>query len=109
MDISLPLLHDYDVKMPNFTFYGGRKQATTKLSSLSKLKFGPQKINLQGNLPDQFSFLGNRARYEFIELDMSIGLDLSIPRSDQFSFLGNRARYRYIELDMSTELDQQSI
>ena len=30
--ISLPLLHDYDVKMPNFTFYGGRKQATTKFS-----------------------------------------------------------------------------
>ena len=27
--ISLPLLHDYDVKMPNFTIYGERKQATT--------------------------------------------------------------------------------
>ena len=23
-------LHDYDVKMPNFAFYGGRKQATTQ-------------------------------------------------------------------------------
>ena len=30
--ISLPLLHDYDVKMPNFTLYGGRKQATGKFS-----------------------------------------------------------------------------
>ena len=30
--IFLPLLHDYDVKMPIFTFYGGRKQATTKFS-----------------------------------------------------------------------------
>ena len=30
--ISLPLLHDYDVKMPIFTFYGGRKQTTTKVS-----------------------------------------------------------------------------
>ena len=30
--ISLSFLHDYEVKMPNFTFYGGRKQATTKLS-----------------------------------------------------------------------------
>ena len=30
--ISLPLLHDYDLKMPSFTFYGGRKQATTKIS-----------------------------------------------------------------------------
>ena len=29
--ISLPLLLDYDVKMPNFAFHGERKQATTKL------------------------------------------------------------------------------
>ena len=29
--ISLPSLHDYDVKMPNYKFYGGRKQATTNL------------------------------------------------------------------------------
>ena len=28
--ISFPFLHDYDVKMPNSVFYGGRKQATTK-------------------------------------------------------------------------------
>ena len=28
--ISFKFLHDYDVKMPNFAFYGGRKQATTK-------------------------------------------------------------------------------
>ena len=27
------LLHDYDVIMPNFTFYGGCKQAATKFSS----------------------------------------------------------------------------
>ena len=30
--ISLLSLHDYDVKMPNFTFYGGRKQATINFS-----------------------------------------------------------------------------
>ena len=29
--IPLPSLHDYDVKMPNCKFYGGRKQATTNL------------------------------------------------------------------------------
>ena len=29
--ISLPSLHDYDVKMPNCKFYGGRKQATMNL------------------------------------------------------------------------------
>ena len=28
--ISLPFLHYYDEKMPNFVFYGERKQATTK-------------------------------------------------------------------------------
>ena len=28
--ISLPFMNNYDVKMPNFTFYGVRKQATTK-------------------------------------------------------------------------------
>ena len=27
---SFSFLHDYDVKMSNFAFYGGRKQATTK-------------------------------------------------------------------------------
>ena len=29
--ISLPSLHDYDVKMLNCKLYGGRKQATTNL------------------------------------------------------------------------------
>ena len=28
--ISFLFMHDYDVKMPNFAFYGERKQATTK-------------------------------------------------------------------------------
>ena len=30
--ISLPFLHDYDVQIPDFKFYRGRKQATTKFS-----------------------------------------------------------------------------
>ena len=32
--ISLPSLHDYDVKMPSFTLYKGSKQVTTKFLSL---------------------------------------------------------------------------
>ena len=28
--ISFPFLLDYDMKMPNFAFYGGRKQPPTK-------------------------------------------------------------------------------
>jgi len=34
------VLHDYDVKWPNFTFSAGRKQATTKFYSLSMLEYG---------------------------------------------------------------------
>ena len=30
--ISLPALHNYDVKLPNLTFYVGSKQTTTKIS-----------------------------------------------------------------------------
>ena len=30
--VSLPSLRDYDEKMPKFTFYGGREQATAKFS-----------------------------------------------------------------------------
>ena len=30
--ISLPSLHDYHLKMPDFTLYGGRNQATTNVS-----------------------------------------------------------------------------
>ena len=30
--ISLPSLHDYHMKMPDFTLYGGRNQATTNFS-----------------------------------------------------------------------------
>ena len=29
VNISLPSLHDYDVKFPDATFYGGRKHTTT--------------------------------------------------------------------------------
>ena len=30
--ISMPFMHNYDLKMPNFAFYGERKQATTNFS-----------------------------------------------------------------------------
>ena len=44
---------------------------------------------------DQFSFLGNRARYEFIELDMSTGLDFSIPSSRHLTFPGEQSENGY--------------
>ena len=33
--------------------------------------------------------------------------DEPLEKLDQFSYVGNRARYRFIELDVSTQLDQQ--
>ena len=42
---SLPSLHDYDVKVPYFTFSGGRKQATTNFLCFSNLKYCPQETN----------------------------------------------------------------
>ena len=41
-----PFLHDYNVKMPNFAFYGVRKEATTNLASLSELEYGPYEFTL---------------------------------------------------------------
>ena len=43
--ISLPSLHDYDVKMPNLTFYRGSTQATTKFPLFSELGYGSSKFN----------------------------------------------------------------
>ena len=45
--ISLPFLHDYDVKMPNFAIYGWREQATTKFILLFALElgYGPLEFN----------------------------------------------------------------
>ena len=42
--ISLPSLHDYDVKMPNFTFFGGHKRLRIFLC-LSKLVYSLQETN----------------------------------------------------------------
>ena len=42
---------------------------------------------------DQFSFLGNRARYEVIELDMSTGLDKQIELRKPSSIRVYRSRY----------------
>ena len=44
---------------------------------------------------DQFSFLGNRARYGFIELDMSTGLDMSIPSSRPLTFPEEQSKNGY--------------
>ena len=46
LNISLPSLHDYDLKMPNFTFYGGYENKTTFFffawTSIQPVRIQPQ-------------------------------------------------------------------
>ena len=42
---------------------------------------------------DQFRYVGNRARYEFFELDMSTGLDEQIDLGKPYSICRYRARF----------------
>ena len=37
--ISLPSPQDYDVKVPNFSFYGGRNKPGQELSTLAELAY----------------------------------------------------------------------
>ena len=48
---SLPSLHDYDVKMPNFTFFGGREHKTTTFFFFSRPLMQYFRIQLQKHLP----------------------------------------------------------
>ena len=65
------------------------------------------------DISDQFSFLGNRARYKFIKLNMSTGIDLSIPSSRPLTFPGGKSGNGYrarwpIELgDLSSPVLQE--
>ena len=45
--ISLPFLHDYDVRRPKFVFYGERKQERRNFISLSELEYGPLEFNFR--------------------------------------------------------------
>ena len=50
--ISLPFMNNYEVKLPNFTCYGERKQATTKVIFLfQNLDTVPSGIQLQEGSP----------------------------------------------------------
>ena len=55
--ISLPSLHDHDVKMSNFTFYRERKQPTTNFSfSFLTWVVGSPRNQPQGNSPTFYIF-----------------------------------------------------
>ena len=49
--ISLPSVHDYDVKLSNFTFFGGREHKTTSFFFFSWTLMQYFRIQLQKNLP----------------------------------------------------------
>ena len=55
--ISLPFLHEYDVKMPNFMFYKGRKQSTTKFSISFLTWIRLLRIQLQESTFDKVSMM----------------------------------------------------
>ena len=42
--VSLPSLHVYDVKLRNFTLYGGRKHKTTIFFFFCEVRFAPLKF-----------------------------------------------------------------
>ena len=70
-------------------------------------------VHINKKYSDQFSFLGNRARYEFIKLDMSTVLGLSIPSSRPLTFPEEQSKNSYrarwlIELgDLSSSVFQE--
>ena len=60
---KLPSLHDYDVKIPNFTFCGGLKHKTTTFFLFSWTSIESFKIQLKKTLPPTFDEL-NEMEYK---------------------------------------------
>ena len=52
--ISLPSLHDYDVKIPNFKFMEDVNKRQRIFLSLSKLECGPTRDKVQKNVNSTF-------------------------------------------------------
>ena len=51
LHISLTSLHDYNVKVPKFTFYRGREHKTTFFSAFPELWYSPLEFNSKKHLP----------------------------------------------------------
>ena len=63
LDISLPSLHDYDVKLLNFTFNGEcERKTTTFLFFFFKLRYRPLELNSKKNSLtfDKFSVMNQK-------------------------------------------------
>ena len=71
LSISLPSLHDYHVKLLNFTFYGGRKHKTTLLPEFQEYSvelFAFREIQQFPNCLE--TFRGNRPFHGFFNVYM---------------------------------------
>ena len=49
--ISLPSLHNYDMKLPDFTFCGGREHKTTTSFSFAELRYSLLDLTPEKKLP----------------------------------------------------------
>ena len=80
-----PFLHDCDVKVPNFSFYGGRKEATTKFYFSFCTWVWSQRIQLQEGSPKWVVIIAIKAErtqihllsYVFIAVAL---LNLKVPK-----------------------------
>ena len=71
-----PSLHDYNVKMSNFTFYGGRKQSKTKFFFT---------FSLRNSTPGEFAYIWQKSELEQSQwrLPFQATFSLPSPSSDQ--------------------------
>ena len=70
LNISLPSLHDYDVKMPNFTFCGGREHKATTFFLFFRASIQSFRIQLQKNCQDLTNWMRwiNAIKFEAVRI-----------------------------------------
>ena len=80
--------------MPNFAFYGGRKQATTNFISVSEIEYGPLKFSLR-RVRLQLTKT-ERTQFHFLSdvLVAVASLDLKVPTRDLTKLRRRRQRER---------------
>ena len=100
--ISFPFLHDYDVKMPNFAFYGGRKQATTKFYFSCWAWIWSLKIQLQEGLPTFDKVSGYRNNHY---KDLKNANSLFKRRSCRLRVVGSQSPYKWVGTDLNKNLE----
>ena len=84
--ISFPFLHDYEVKMPNFKFYGERKQATTKFYFSFWAWICSLEIQLQEGSPT-IDRLKTQIHFLSDVLVAVVSLDLKVPKYTRNTFI----------------------